>query len=156
MDVRPEALPLVRLALLSVRLSPSEAGAVSDRLALSRREREVAEAAAQAIPLEARLSAPEMLPSQVAEELVGFAEEALLAIEITMAGTVASKRIRHFLDVSRYVKTDLSGDELLTLGVPQGPAVGEAARLLKTARLDGSVTTREEELALVEDFLAKR
>jgi len=155
-DPQPEAVLLIRLALLAVRLSPSEADAVSERLALSRREREVVEAAAQAVILESRLSLTEMLPSQVAEELAGIPEEALLAIEITMTGTVAAERIRHFLNVSRYVKPALSGSDLLTLGVPQGPAVGEAARLLKGARLDGRVTTREEELALVEDFLTKR
>jgi tRNA nucleotidyltransferase (CCA-adding enzyme) len=56
----------------------------------------------------------------------------------------------------RYVKPTLDGRALQRLGVPRGPLVGEAMRALRTARLDGRVRTREQEIAVVRHLLAER
>ncbi len=42
----------------------------------------------------------------------------------------------------------LRGDEVLALGIPRGPRVGEILRAVEDAQLEGTVTTREEALAL--------
>jgi hypothetical protein len=41
---------------------------------------------------------------------------------------------------------------LLALGVAKGPAVGALLDRLRDARLDGTVTTRDEEIAIVKSW----
>ncbi|MDP6494295.1 MAG: hypothetical protein QGI09_02475 [Dehalococcoidia bacterium] len=56
----------------------------------------------------------------------------------------------------RYVRPSLGGRDLIDLGVPQGMAVGEMLVRLRSARLDGAVTSRAEEVALVKSRLASQ
>jgi tRNA nucleotidyltransferase (CCA-adding enzyme) len=56
----------------------------------------------------------------------------------------------------RYVKPVLRGGDLVSIGFPKGPLVGDALRELKSARLDGLVTTREDEIKTAEGYLASR
>ena len=66
------------------------------------------------------------------------------------------RRLRRYLDEWRYVKPTLDGRALQGLGVPAGALVGEAVRMLRTARLDGRVRTREQEVATVHRLLRER
>jgi len=59
------------------------------------------------------------------------------------------RNLRLYLDRLRYVKTSLGGNELLTLGVRQGPQVGIALKKLLAARLDGTVMSKSDEVSLV-------
>jgi len=43
----------------------------------------------------------------------------------------------------------LTGNDVMAAGVPRGPAVAEALRVLEDARLRGTITTRDEALALL-------
>ena len=47
----------------------------------------------------------------------------------------------------------LDGNDLIALGVPEGPRVGELLNALLDARLDGLVSTREEEETYVKRSL---
>ena len=49
----------------------------------------------------------------------------------------------------------LTGRDLVGLGVPEGPGVGEILRKLLDARLDGTVASDEEERALAERLVAE-
>ena len=49
----------------------------------------------------------------------------------------------------RHRKPALKGDDLIALGVPEGPEVGEILDSLMTAALDGLVATRDDEVRLV-------
>lgn len=54
----------------------------------------------------------------------------------------------------------LTGDAVIALGVPRGPAVGQAIVALEDAQLEGKITTREEAeaflAALLPDLLARK
>ena len=63
------------------------------------------------------------------------------------------ERLGLYLDELRGVRPLLSGRSLLDLGVAHGPAVGEGLARLTRARLDGQVSTREEEIAFVGRWL---
>ena len=65
-------------------------------------------------------------------------------------------RLRDYLDKLRHVRTLLTGDDLLALGVAQGPLVGELLRELLDARLDGLVASRGDEEALVRRRLSSQ
>ena len=54
--------------------------------------------------------------------------------------------MRRYLSELRHVRPALNGDDLISLGVPEGARVGEIPRpRLRRARLDGVVVTAEDE-----------
>ena len=83
-------------------------------------------------------------PSEVCASLDGMAPDALRGA-ILIAGEIASHRIRRYLAEWWSVAPRLRGNDLLALGVPPGPAVGEALRELRRARLDGETASVQDE-----------
>ncbi len=65
----------------------------------------------------------------------------------------AKKALASYVTKLRYVETALNGDDLKAMGIEEGPAVGEALRLLLDKRLDDEITAREEEEGFVRDYL---
>lgn len=57
--------------------------------------------------------------------------------------------LRRYLDHDRYVTPTVAAAELTALGVPPGREVGRIAAALLAAKLDGLVSDRDDELALV-------
>ena len=53
------------------------------------------------------------------------------------------------------LKPSLSGTDLIANGVRPGPVMGRILRQLKKARLDGTVSTREEELDFLNTLMAQ-
>ena len=60
----------------------------------------------------------------------------------------AVSNLRLYLSRLRHVSTSLSGGDIVAMGVPEGPRVGEVLRELLEARLDGVVESAEEEREL--------
>ena len=58
-------------------------------------------------------------------------------------------RLRLFLQHWRYIKPSLNGAALQALGITPGPTMGELLLLIRAARLDGGVKSRDQEVALV-------
>ena len=61
-------------------------------------------------------------------------------------------RISTYLRSHRGLRPHLTGDALIEMGVPRGPAVGDILRLLRDSWLDGEVSTADEERALAENL----
>lgn len=64
--------------------------------------------------------------------------------------------IRRYLRELQWVELEVTGEDLLELGVAQGPELGELLGRLLAARLDGAVSGREEELGLVRRWVQER
>ena len=62
--------------------------------------------------------------------------------------------LRDFLGQTRWVAPSLRGDDLIEMGIPQGPSVGQAMELLRQARVEGSVGDEEGERQMILDWLA--
>ena len=90
------------------------------------------------------LAAERSAPSDVCALLDGLSPDALAAGTV-LAPAPASERIRMYLAEWWTVAPLLRGPDLLALGVPPGPAVGEALRALRRARLDGETRNRHDE-----------
>ena len=60
-----------------------------------------------------------------------------------------------YLHKLRYVKTALKGTDLLKIGITPGPQVKEVLTRLHEAKLDGKAVTRQDEKALVQQWLDK-
>ena len=65
---------------------------------------------------------------------------------LAMGGdSVAGDRMRRYLTELRHVRPELKGGDLIALGVPEGPRVGEMLAELRRARLDGLLASAEDE-----------
>ncbi|MCX5998234.1 MAG: hypothetical protein NTU41_01225, partial [Chloroflexi bacterium] len=62
-------------------------------------------------------------------------------------------RLHLYLSKLRSVQTSLDGNALRDMGIPEGPRLGEAKRMLIEARLDHRVNTVEEEVEMVQRWL---
>ena len=78
-------------------------------------------------------------PAQIARAARGAPVEA-----VALAG---GENARRWLDDLRHVRLEITGDDLLAAGVPQGPEVGERLRRALDRKLDGEVSGRAAELA---------
>jgi tRNA nucleotidyltransferase (CCA-adding enzyme) len=148
--------PELYLALLGTPVSPEQAGAVARRLVLSRRERRALEGAAVLGRVIGELGQPRLRPSQVVGLLEAYPEPSLWAWSLAAPSPTVRRRLRRHLECWRYVKSSLDGRALQRLGLARGPLMGEATRMLRTARLDGQVRSRKGEVAAVRRLLAVR
>lgn len=112
--------------------------------------------AATAAPLARRLdSARWRGPSEIAEALRPYPVQVLAGAWLR-GGRLARRRIEWFLRDGRTVRPLLSGDDVVALGVPRGPLVGECLAALCRRRLDRVVRTRNQERAFVNTWLRQR
>lgn len=127
--------------------------AVARRLALGANLGQSIQRAAALAQHDAALTAAEVQPSQVVARLSGLKETALVALAAALE-PAGAERVRQYTEYWRHVRPELSGDDLMTLGIPRGPCYSLILQRLRDARLDGSTTTREDEIALVKQWLA--
>jgi tRNA nucleotidyltransferase (CCA-adding enzyme) len=96
-------------------------------------------------------------PSAIYLALHGYLESAVIANLIAVESLNVRRNIQHYLKALRYVKTELNGDDLVSLGLKPGPIIKLALDYLRDARLDGEVKTREDEERLLKrEFLEKQ
>ena len=100
----------------------------------------------------AKLADAKASPVVTVELLERYAAAAVWAFSI-LDGGPAGEICREYLATWRHAWPQLSGDDLLALGVAPGVAVGEMLKQLRTARLQGNGMTREQETGLVREAL---
>ena len=64
-------------------------------------------------------------------------------------------RLRQYLAEWRLIVAELTGGDLLAMGVPAGPKVGQVLRELNSAKQDGLLHNEEEERALVNQIISR-
>lgn len=141
--------PLLRLALLTSHLSHEDADALIARLNAPKTWATVITDTAALKDRLAEIGGEGLTPSMVHGALDGTSVEAVQTWAALTGDALIAGRLRDYLDRLRHVHPALDGDALLALGAPQGPVVGELLRELLHARLDGAVTSRADEEALV-------
>jgi tRNA nucleotidyltransferase (CCA-adding enzyme) len=143
------------LALIAYPLNDEEAESLISRLNLPK---SLAQTVRDTIALKEKIklvTIPGISPSSIYNFLDGYSAQALVASSLATESPTASQNIRYFLSKLRHVEASLSGDDLKRMGVAQGPQVKEVLELLRQARLNGKVTTREGEEELVRRWLAE-
>lgn len=109
-------------------------------------------AAIAAGDLARRLGCPGLRPSEVADALRPLPPAVLAGAWLRGRGR-ARRRIEWFLGEGSGVRPLLSGEDVVRLGVPRGPRVGECLAALRRLRLDGRLTSDEEERACVRGWI---
>jgi len=148
LDVDPVALTALALAA-----AHPEAGRLFARLGFTGGPLAVLERAhAGAASLAVRLAAA-ATPSERARELRGTAPT-----ELAWLWLIGDRDVRATVDWFAALDprlATLSGDDVVALGVPRGPAVARVLGELRDARLDGTLTSRAMEEAHVREWILK-
>ena len=142
------------LSILAFSLTDADKTAFAERLRLPFRLAQAVEDTALVQGIMPRLrSSGDVRNSEIYTMLRTLDEAAILGCALREGDSRAGRRLMLYLDELRHIKPMLNGDELLALGVPQGPQVGELLQALLAARLDGQVKTRQDEITFVQAHL---
>ncbi len=142
---QPEGLPSLFFCLLVYALSISR---VEQFLIRLNTPAKLAHAIRDTLRLKTeltKLESPSLKPSEIYDLLQEYDTLALEANAIASEYSTAGRHLRLFLTELRYVRPTLNGEALKRLGISSGPEMGEILRTLRKARLDGEVSTKEEE-----------
>ncbi len=143
--------PALYFAVLTFNLNASEKVTFSERLRLTSRWAQVVRDTGLAkIRMRDDPSIDVFSRKEIYRRLRSLDEAAILGCALCEEGSTAARGLTLYLDKLRHIKPMLNGDDLLTLGVPQGPRIGEFLHDLMEARLNGHVKTRQDEIDLVQ------
>jgi len=87
--------------------------------------------------------------------LHGLNNVAIQAMSITAPSANIRKNLRAYSEKHRYVKVILNGKDLISIGFKPGPSVSKALNLILYAKIDGRISSHEDEIALARQLLAK-
>ncbi len=146
--LKAQGLRFVYWGLMVYRMEPGAIREVTARLRFPRSE---ADALARLPDLWRAL--PEVAEARRPSEIYRLLEPypgPLLAIAwVAETDRKVRSRLHRYQTVYQNVAPILTGEDLKAMGLRPGPLFGRLLRALRDARLDGTVTTREEEEALV-------
>jgi|WetSurMetagenome_2_1015567.scaffolds.fasta_scaffold33872_2 tRNA nucleotidyltransferase (CCA-adding enzyme) len=142
-----------RLALLAYPLSAAEVDVFIDRLNLPKSlEALVRDTIAVKNKLKL-LATPGVSRSSIFNILDGLSGDAITLNSMVTESPIAAQSIKLYLVTLQNVKVLMHGNDLISMGVPQGPRVKEVLDQLLRARLNGKVRTREDEEKLARKLL---
>ncbi len=140
-------------ALVTYRLNLEEVRELASRLSVPKPSARIAEDA-QLIKAKLNvLTDADLKPSATYRALHGLSLTAVNAVSLATDSPVTREHLELYLRKLRYVKPSLNGDDLMALGIPEGPRIRERLERLQDARLDGRVASRQEEVELVKSWL---
>jgi tRNA nucleotidyltransferase (CCA-adding enzyme) len=124
--------------------SPAELDLWLAGLHLQARERDAVARAARVAPrLVAALRARQRAPSELRELMLREPPEALA---LALALQAPAEPVLRWVGELSKIGLEITGDDLLAAGVPEGPAIGRALEETLWRKLDGLVSGRESEL----------
>jgi tRNA nucleotidyltransferase (CCA-adding enzyme) len=143
----------VHLALLVYRFGEEGLRALSKHLKVKRDDEEDLLLVRQ---LRHRLPKLEGLdqPSAIRHLLQPYPARVLAVNWIASEQKAVQRRLFSYQVEWRLVEPEITGDDLKALGLEPGPLFGQLLGALRDARLNGEVSTRQQEMALVETMLA--
>ena len=139
------------LSLLVHDLTAKDRGGFVERLAMNTRWRRVIEDTAllQEKLREGTSITNETSRSEIYTLLLGLEEAAILGCALLSGNATIEHLLMLYLHELRDVRPVLNGSDLLALGVPTGPQIGDLLHGLLMARLDQQVVTRQDELKFI-------
>jgi tRNA nucleotidyltransferase (CCA-adding enzyme) len=141
----------IGIAALARELTSDEAYDWLDRLTVRRRDAErIVGAVAVAPRIVERLRSETLDPAQVVALADPFAPDApLVALALE-----ERPELRDYFERLRSVQLEIGGAELMELGLPESPQIGEILGELRKRKLNGELDGREAELAAARELVA--
>ncbi len=146
---------LTWLAALAYPLSPVEGEGFIRRLNMPAVWARVVRDTVEVRETQVSLARQELLPSDLCQMLDGVSLEALHLLAAVADSQMAAEHLRRYLAEYRKVFPILNGQDLLDLGVPAGPQVGDALSRLRQARLNCMVSSEDEEREWVKRLVSE-
>jgi tRNA nucleotidyltransferase (CCA-adding enzyme) len=144
---------LAWLSVMGYRMDRAHGDAVTQRLNLPATWRKAIKDSIYLGEISCQLEAPELPNSGLVRLLAECVEDALAAaVAVTDSDTVR-RRLTEYLGCLKFLEADLDGSDMQSLGIPEGPELGKMLDQLKNAKLDGAVTSKEEQRQMVRDLL---
>ena len=147
--------PTIYLALLLYSAETRRAMQFLDRYRFPKESIGLVKGALALRDSEARISVEGLRDSQVYAVFKGFDKNSVCAFGIATENDVARTSAADYLSRLADVRPELTGKDLINLGVARGPDIGRVLNRLLEARLDGLTSSREDEVALVKEWLAE-
>lgn len=110
-------------------------------------------AAREIFPAVAAAAAAGAPPSRLAGMLDRLSAEVVLVLQAYLPEESQRASLERYLARDRFVRGFLGGQDLIGLGATPGPELGKLQALLRAARLDREVRTRDEEVALARKLI---
>ena len=145
--------PMSGLVAICWDLPNTDAELLITRLSMSRIWADVVRDTVRLRSLESKLSSERMPSSLIYALLDSISYSVLQTGKILTDNPVFLSRLALFTDTLMSVSPFLSGDDLLSLGVPEGPIIGNILGLLREQQLDGKITTEIDERKFVSSYL---
>lgn len=98
------------------------------------------------------LAEPGIALSRVFHCLHQYSRIAILANLLAEGSPIIQQRIESYLSNLRHIQPSLTGEDLMRMGIASGPRIKEVLSILREARLDGKVRSREEEIEFVKNL----
>ncbi len=93
-------------------------------------------------------------PSQVVARLSESSSLAIYANFLVCEDRRLNEILNTYINVWRHITPTVDGHDLRALGLPPGPIYRQILSDLRTAWLDGKITTKEQELAFLDDIIS--
>jgi tRNA nucleotidyltransferase (CCA-adding enzyme) len=147
--------PQLYLALLAYRLNTDQ---IEQLVSYLRLPKTTAKVLRDTVSVKTRIEELTMHgppPSHIYRLLHGYNTTALTANLLATDDDVAEEHIELYLNVLKYVRPSLKGEDISKFGIKSGPKIKEVLDSLLEAKLDGKVNNRREEEELVRSVLRK-
>ncbi|MBI4286661.1 MAG: CCA tRNA nucleotidyltransferase [Chloroflexi bacterium] len=144
-----DSLARIYLALLAYPLAVAEAEQLIAYLRLPGTLARILRDLADLREKRKELEHPELANSEVFFLLYSHVLPALLAFKLATGSKMVRQYIDLYLDKLRYIRPALNGDDLRAMGIAPGPRLKDLLHRLHVARLDGVVTSRQDEVEMV-------
>lgn len=99
-----------------------------------------------------KLAHPEMKPSDIYSLLNSYTIPAIQANSLATESPVIASHLNQYVNKLRHVRTSLSGNDLIKMGISPGPQFTTIFKSLHRAKLNGDLHTREDEKKFVSRF----
>ncbi len=142
---KPGELPALYFCLLAYPLNGEQLNQLVSRLNPSAKLTKTLKDTARLKLHLTQLNKPSLKPSDIYYFLHEYDPLAIKANIIAEGKPVIRQHLQLFLSKLRYVKSCLNGEDLQRLGIPAGTKLGEILEILHKAKLNGEVTTKDEE-----------
>jgi tRNA nucleotidyltransferase (CCA-adding enzyme) len=154
---QPDATPNIQLylVLLCYRLNLKEAEKLISYMHLPNT---IAQTLRETIQIKGKineLSIHGLAPSHIYKLVHGYSTIALTANSLATNSATVAEHIELYMNLLRYVKPALGGEDLRKMGIPEGPSIKEILQKLCEARLDGKITSKREEEEMVKAWYKK-
>jgi tRNA nucleotidyltransferase (CCA-adding enzyme) len=156
MTLGADAGPRLHLALLTCRLSPESLARFIERLRIRKEYRALLLEVSALQQRIGRLAENDVRPSEIVAVLDETSDEARLLMRVVHDSWLVRQRLDLYQRRLRHIRPALSGDDLRRMGIQPGRIYRVLLDRLLAARLDGEISTRAEEEALVRQIVAEQ